>query len=209
MLPKDREEKANVITHGVGILLAVVGAFPMISLGLLKWQPPHQIGLTIFCVSLFLVFLASTIYHAVSGNLKKRFKVIDHICIFLLIGGSHTPFVLRYLNNDYGHNYLIILWSLIVFGIIYKLFLIGRWEWLSLAFYLFLGWMAVFIMPSLKAEMPNHVFGWILIGGISYTIGAVFYAWNKIPYNHAIWHVFVIGGGFSHWLAMLYAYQQV
>jgi hemolysin III len=207
MLPEDRQEKANVITHGVGIILAIIGTFPMLSLGWFNWQPHHLIGLSIFCTALLLVFIASTIYHSVSGPLKKRFKTIDHICIFLLIGGSHTPFVLRYLNNDYGQQYLLILWSLIAFGIIYKLFLIDRWKWLSLIFYLFLGWMAIFIMPSLKAEMPDYVFDWILIGGISYSLGAVFYAWKKLPYSHAIWHIFVIGGSFSHWLAMLYAYQ--
>lgn len=207
MLPKDKEERANVITHGLGIILAILGAFPMLSLGWFNWQAHHLVGLAIFCTSLLLVFIASTVYHSVEGPLKKKLKTIDHICIYLLIGGSHTPFVLRYLNNDYGQKYLMILWGLIAFGIIYKLFLIGRWKWLSLGFYIFLGWMAIFIMPSLRAEMPDSVFDWILIGGISYTIGAVFYAWEKLPYSHAVWHLFVIGGSFSHWLAMLYAYQ--
>ncbi|MFT5764838.1 MAG: hemolysin III, partial [Saprospiraceae bacterium] len=103
-------------------------------------------------------------------------------------------------------NYLITLWGLILIGILYKIFLIGRWKWFSLAFYIFLGWMAVFIIPSMKDQMSSSVFYWILAGGVSYTTGTIFFAWEKLPYHHAIWHLFVLGGSAGHYVAMVYAY---
>jgi len=208
MVLEEREELANAITHGLGILLTIIGAFVLIPLGVNKWQEFHTIGLSLFCFTLLMVYCSSTIYHLVkTTTLKRLLKKIDHISIYMLIGGTHTPFVLLYLNNDFGRNYLLILWGLIAFGILYKIFLIGRWQWLSLTFYIFLGWMAVFIIPAMWDQLPAIVFYWILGGGISYTIGTIFYSWESLAYNHAIWHLFVLGGSFGHFLALWYAYQ--
>lgn len=207
MTKADQQEVANALTHGIGILLTLIGAISLIAVGVQQWQPYHIFGLSLFCFSLLMVYTSSTIYHCVKNDwLKQLFKKIDHISIYLLIGGTHTPFVFIYLNNNFGRNYLLVLWGLIILGILYKIFLIGRWKWFSLAFYIFLGWMAVFIIPSMWEELPSVVFRWILIGGISYTIGTIFYSWNTLPFHHAIWHIFVLVGSIGHYIALYYAY---
>lgn len=210
MVSEEKQEFANALTHGLGILLTIIGAFILIPLGLQKWQAFHTIGLSLFCCTLLMVYTSSTVYHIVkTKKLKQLLQKIDHISIYMLIGGTHTPFVLLYLNNDFGRNYLIVLWSLIAFGILYKIFLMGRWKWLSLAFYIFLGWMAIFIIPAMWDDLPGRVFYWILAGGVSYTVGTIFYSWESLAYHHAIWHVFVLGGSAGHFVALWYAYQLV
>jgi len=205
---EEKEELANALTHGIGILLSIVGAVVLISTGTQNWEAYRIAGLTLFCFSLLLVYTSSTVYHCVkTDSLKQFFQKVDHISIYILIGGTHTPFVLLYLNNSFGRNYLIALWGLIFIGILYKIFMMGRWKWLSLAFYIFLGWMAIFIIPNMWEELPSVVFSWILIGGLSYTVGTIFYSWEKLPYHHAIWHLFVLGGSLGHFIALTYAYQ--
>lgn len=205
-----KQEFANVLTHAIGIVLSLIGIVILLNIGLQKGSTTQVVGLSIFSFSLLAVYTASTVYHSVERlSLKFLLKKIDHIAIYLLIGGTHTPFVLLYENNTFGRNYLIALWGLIVLGIIYKLFFIGKWKWLSLVFYIFLGWMAVFIIPSMMDEMPCVVLYWILIGGVSYTLGTIFYAWSNLPYHHAIWHIFVIGGSMGHYIALLYAYGSI
>jgi len=204
---EDQQEVANAITHGVGILLTIIGSIVLIGTGLQKWTAIHIFGLSLFCFSLLSVYTSSTIYHCIKEDaIKAIFRKIDHICIYILIGGTHTPFVLIYQWNSFGQYYLIALWSLILIGILYKVFFMGRWKWVSLVFYIFLGWMAVFIIPSMRSEMPDIVFYWIIAGGVFYTLGTIFYSWEKLPYHHAIWHVFVLGGSAGHYIAMLYAY---
>ena len=207
MTTEQKEELANALTHGIGILLTIIGSIYLISTSLQKWETYRVAGLSLFCFSLFMVYTSSTVYHIVKNpRLKYNLKILDHISIYLLIGGTHTPFVLLYLNNSFGRNYLLTLWGLLLIGILYKTFLIGRWKWFSLAFYIFLGWMAVFIIPGMMDQMSSEVFYWILIGGLSYTAGTIFFAWEKLPYHHAIWHLFVLGGSAGHYVAMIYAY---
>ncbi len=208
MTIKEKEEFANVLSHSLGIILSILGTIYLVSIGLQKWEVYHVAGLSLFCFSLLMVYTSSTIYHWVNKpHLKQALQKLDHISIYLLIGGSHTPFVLLYLNNSFGRNYLFILWGLILIGILYKIFFIDRWKWFSLLFYITLGWIAVFIIPSMKDQMSSIVFYWIIAGGLSYTLGTIFFAWEKLPYHHAIWHLFVLGGSISHYLAMVYAYK--
>ncbi len=207
MSSEEKQEIANAVTHGIGILLTLIGSISLIAKGVHKWEVHHVFGLSLFCFSLLLVYTSSTVYHCVKGDwLKRLFKIIDHISIYILIGGTHTPFVLLYLNNNYGQNYLIALWGLIILGILYKIFMIGKWKWVSLVFYIFLGWMAIFIIPVMWDQLPTSVFSWILAGGIFYTVGTVFYSWEKLNYHHAIWHLFVLGGSIGHYTAMHLAY---
>lgn len=197
-----------MLTHGFGIVLSIIGSFALIKIGIEHWQDYHIIGLILFCSSLLMVYISSTIYHSVKGTWQKYvLQKIDHISIYFLIGGTHTPFVLRYLNNDFGWNYLMALWGLIGIGILYKIFFIKRWKRFSLAFYIFLGWMAIFIIPGMKDEMPVLVFFWIIAGGLLYTMGTLFFAWEKLPYHHAIWHLFVLAGSAGHYFAVYYAYS--
>ena len=204
----EREEFVNAITHGFGVLLTLVGTPVLINLGIKGGADWYQVfGLSVYCFSLFMVYTSSTIYHSIRNPWYKRaFRKIDHISIYFLIAGTHTPFLIKYLNNGLGTLYLYILWGLVVIGIIYKAFFIHRLKLLSLIFYLGLGWMGVLTIPPMLDQMDNTCFWWIAIGGISYTVGIIFYVWEKMPFHHSIWHLFVMGGSIGHFIAMLYAF---
>ncbi|MEZ5042490.1 MAG: hemolysin III family protein [Saprospiraceae bacterium] len=195
------EEKANVLTHGFGILagLALTPFLIYRATGI----PLQLFGVLIFSLSLLAVYTSSTIYHSVqSERMKFAWRKIDHISIYFLIAGTHTPFLLLFLNNSTGIIYLWILWGLVLLGILYKLFFFDRWEWLSLVLYLGMGWMAAFTLPLMLKVIPMASFNWIIVGGICYTLGVFFYAFKRIPYNHAIWHLFVLGGSSGHYVAV-------
>ena len=203
----EREEFANAITHGFGVLLTLVGAPVLLSLGTKGGDKYQVLGLSIYCFSLLMVYTASTVYHSIGHPWYKRvFRKIDHIGIYFLIAGTHTPFLVKYLNNGLGTFYLGILWGLVVIGIFYKAFFIHRLKILSIIFYLGLGWMAVLTIPPMLEQMNDSCFYWIIIGGAFYMLGVIFYLWEKLPYNHSIWHLFVIAGSIGHFIAMLYAY---
>lgn len=203
----EREEFVNAITHGFGVVLTLIGAPVLLGLGLKGGNNWEVLGLSIFCFSLLMVYTSSTVYHCISNPWYKRaFRKIDHISIYFLIAGTHTPFLIKYLNNGLGTLYLGILWGLVVVGIIYKAFFIHRLKFLSLIFYLGLGWMAVLTIPPMLSQMKDDCLHWIIIGGASYTLGTIFYVWKKIPYHHSIWHLFVLGGSSGHYMAMLYAF---
>jgi len=200
------EETANALTHGIGLLLALIGMPVLLAMSVQYQHAPQIIGVVVFGFSIFLVYAVSTVYHAVSHPwVKRRLRVADHICIYFLIGGSHTPFVLLYLNNAFGWTFLAILWGLILLGILYKLFFFGQYPWLSLVFYIFLGWTAIFTIPYMMETMSLICLYWIIAGGLCYTLGTIFYSWETLNYHHAIWHLFVIGGSTGHYVALLIA----
>jgi hemolysin III len=149
------------------------------------------------------MFLSSTIYHITNKDiLKNRWRIVDHISIFLLIGSSYTAFILLYYPTSFGLKFLAAHWVIIVFGIIFKLIFKTRFEIVSLALYLCLGWMVVFIYQDITANMTTIVENWLLAGSAFYTIGVLFYIQTKLAWNHAIWHIFVIFGCASHYLAL-------
>lgn len=196
-------ELANAITHGLGTLFFIV-AIPV----LLAYSATHAsfsftISAAIFGFSLLLVYMSSTLYHGIQHQKTKRImRIFDHMSIFLLIGGSYTPLVQHYLDKDTSTLFLSILWSIIGLGCIFKIFFTGRYEKLSTAAYLGLGWMAVFIIRPIMEQMPAHVFYLLLASGFCYTVGVIFYTNKKIPYHHAVWHLFVLGGSVTHYLAV-------
>lgn len=201
-----REERLNTWTHALGILLAIAAIPFLLPVARATGEPVLVAGVWVFAVSMLLLYTASTVYHSVHHpRWKALLQRLDHICIYLLIAGSNTPFVLRYLEGGILSTYLAVLWGLAVLGIFYKLFLFHRWKYFSLALYVLMGWMVVFVMPSLLREMSTVCFRWILIGGASYTIGVVFFVWEKLPYSHGVWHVFVLGGTLSHCIALYWA----
>ena len=163
----EREEFVNAITHGFGLLLVIVGTPILLSLGVRGGDWYHILGLSIYCFSLLMVYTASTVYHSIHHPWYKRaFRKIDHISIYFLIAGTHTPLLVKYLNNGLGTMYLSILWGLVGVGIVYKAFFIHRFKLLSLIFYLGLGWMAVLTIPPMLDQMNDPCFYWILIGGL-------------------------------------------
>lgn len=195
-----KHERYNVITHGFGFVL-----FLCLSPFLLMKANSFSslLGAAIFCVSLLCVYATSTAYHhAKQESLKSLFRKLDHIAIYLLIGGSYTAFILQYYNETGGYTFMMVHWGIIVLGIIFKMFYTGKFELFSTLLYLVLGWMVVFIYDDITRDMSTFALSTVAVGGIFYTVGVIFYVVEKIPYNHAIWHLFVLGGSISHYISI-------
>ena len=198
-----REEALNKWSHGLGALLGVIG----LALLILKVDTAvfwNVFGVIAYGISIIVLFLASTLYHAVHKKaLKKKLRIVDHISIYLLIAGTYTPVLLMTLKDSLGWTLFFIVWGIAAFGAILKLFFTGRFEIFSTLLYLVMGWLIVFDFTALSELMhPNGIL-WLFAGGLFYTVGIVFYAIHKIPYNHVIWHFFVLGGAFCHFM-MIY-----
>lgn len=193
------DEKANVWTHGIGLLLALIG-IPFLLM--------HRMGLDVLALSIFLVgmiimFFSSSVYHLANKDiLKNKWRIVDHISIFLLIGSSYTAFILLYYPTPFGLKFLTAHWVIILFGIFFKLIFKTRFEIVSLSLYLCLGWMVIFIYQDVTANMSPIVENWLLAGSAFYTIGVLFYVQTKLAWHHAIWHIFVILGCASHYFAL-------
>ncbi len=158
-------------------------------------------GITVYVVSLLLLFTASTIYHAVENpKLKKKLRILDHISIYYLIAGTYTPVCLSILLPSKGWLLFYLVWGIALFGTVLKIFFTGRFEVFSLVLYGVMGWLIVIDLPYLLEYMSSSGLLYLAVGGAFYTIGILFYAVKRIPYNHLIWHFFVLGGAISHWL---------
>ncbi len=198
-----REEWANVVTHGLGLVLCLIGVPWLLHElgGNADWY--QWSGLLIYGLSLIAVYASSTIYHSLKAYPWSRVLLkIDHIAIYFLIAGTHTPFLLYGMANSWGWFYLAVIWGLVLVGIFYKLFFLGRWPWLSVSLYLIMGWLGAITLPQMWGQLDTPILVWVLIGGVSYTLGVVFFLWHKLPYHHAIWHLFVLGGSIGHFIAI-------
>ena len=197
------EEKLNVWSHAFGIFLSVIALVLLIIKAVEQENVWMMISFPIFGVSLILLYLASTLYHS-AKNPSKRFKlkIFDHAAIYILIAGSYTPFTLVSMNGETGWLIFSIVWILAFTGIILKLFFTGRFKLLSTAMYVLMGWLIVFYFKDLTANLHERGVFFLILGGILYTIGAVLYSIKKIKFNHAIFHVFVLGGSFCHFLSI-------
>ena len=196
-------ELANTLTHLVGIIL-FASFLPSLFIKMFDDKNIAYLwSVIVFSFGLMMVYGASTIYHFIKNEeLKKTLRVWDHTAIYFLIGGTYTPLIAKYLPYEKAFWFLIIMWSIIAAGVILKVFYTGKYEFLSVFSYLFLGWMAVFVFNDFVASCPENIQYLILYGGLFYTFGVIFYAWHKLPYNHAIWHLFVLGGSISHFIAI-------
>ena len=202
-LSQSREEFANALTHGLGVLLCLVGIPALLQEAVPNSSWFQQVGLCVFCTSLLMVYLSSTVYHSLSAErLKRLWHRIDHISIYFLIAGTHTPFLLYFAEAQQAQTFLQLIWGMVAIGVFYKLFFFGRYEWLSVLYYVVLGWMALVTIPAMVSGMSDEVLFWIIAGGLSYTFGVIFFLWEKLPYHHAIWHLFVLGGSAGHFAAM-------
>lgn len=201
-----REEKANVYSHALALLVFIFGIPFLIVKASNFLELASLIGFSIFSVMIFFGYFSSVRYHlAVETQDKYQWRRIDHICIYLLIGGSYTGYILRFMNTTEGYWFLALHWVIIALGILKKIWFTGRFEIVSVLSYLFLGWMVVFIYDDITAGMNPITYNLLWIGGLSYSVGVIFYVWNKLPYNHFIWHLFVFGGTFCHFLSMWYS----
>lgn len=198
------EEKANYITHGFGVLFALITIPILIVSALNKSTYSTVWGVSVYGFGMLMVYTASTVYHAVkqNTNTKRILRIWDHIGIFVMIGGSYTPLVIKYTPAKTATIFLSVMWSVIVLGSLLKIFFTGKYTLLEVAIYLALGWMAVFIIKPLIANVPPQIFIYILASGIFYSIGVVFYLWKKLNYHHAVWHLFVLAGTLAHFFAV-------
>ena len=197
------EEKLNIWSHAFGIFLSIIALVLLIIKAVQQDNIWMMISFPIFGVSLILLYLASTLYHA-SKEPQKRFKlkVFDHAAIYVLIAGSYTPFTLVSLNGETGWLIFSMVWVMAFTGIILKLFFTGKFKIVSTAMYVLMGWLIVFYFQDLTARLHEKGVFYLILGGVLYTIGAILYSIKKIKFNHAIFHFFVLAGSFCHFLSI-------
>lgn len=200
-----KEEKLNIISHGIGLVLSVVALVLLLVKSSVYGNVWHITSFSIYGASLIVLYAASTFYHASkSPKLRHRLNILDHASIYILIAGTYTPFTLVVLNGWVGWTIFGITWGLALAGVILKLFFTGRFDKISTIAYVLMGWVIVFAIKPLIENLSNEGLWWLLSGGIFYTIGAVLFSIPKIKYNHAIFHIFVLVGSFSHFMAVYF-----
>lgn len=198
----DRHELASALTHGVGILLSVAGGALLVTLAALTGDPWKIVGVSVFVAALVLLYSASTTYHAVCSEARKRrWKVIDHCAIYVLIAGTYTPFMLDAIRGPWGWSLFGVIWGLTLAGVVFKLCFTGAFPRLSTAIYIGMGWMILVAAGPLWSQLDLGTIGWLVAGGLAYTGGTVFYHSPK-AHHHAVWHLFVIAGSLCHGVAV-------
>lgn len=197
-----QEEFVNAITHGAGVVMSALGGALLIVLASLQGDARLIVGVSVFTATLLLLYSASTWYHSArEDRVRGRLKVLDHASIYLLIAGSYTPFTLAGLGGAWGWSLFGIVWGLAVAGVVFKLFFTGRFAKLSTGIYIGMGWlMVIAIVPLVRALSPLTI-GWLVAGGLTYTLGTIFYH-SRRPYAHGVWHLFVLGGSVCHAIAV-------
>ncbi|HBK70249.1 MAG TPA: hemolysin D [Flavobacteriaceae bacterium] len=199
------EEKLNVITHGIGLLLSIVALVLLIVKSSHEGTAKHIVSFTVFGASLILLYSASTFYHSSQKpKLRHRLNILDHASIYVLIAGTYTPFTLVVLKGWLGWTIFGFTWGIAVIGIVLKLFYTGRFDRISTIAYVAMGWIIIFAVKPLIEVFPLNGLYWLLAGGIFYTVGAVFYSITKLKFNHVIFHLFVLLGSFSHFMAVYF-----
>lgn len=199
------EELANTVTHGVGAVLSIAGLVAMVAMALASPNPWSVAAVTVFGLSLVLLYIVSALYHGIEhGRAKRILKFLDHSTIFILIAGTYTPLALLALSGGPDWFLLTTIWGLALIGIVLQVAAAGRFEWLRIALYVAMGWLVI-----AWAEPVISSIGWsgsilLLIGGIAYTGGLAFYAWDRLPFNHSIWHLFVLTGSMSHFGVVMF-----
>lgn len=202
--PPLREEIVNSITHGIGALLSVAALVILVVMAVRTGTAWSIVSFSIYGFCLLTLYLASTLYHAFPpGRVKDFFHILDHTSIYLLIAGTYTPVVLGPMRGPWGWTLFGVIWGLALAGMVLKFFFTGRFNLLSTLFYVGMGWLIVIAIKPMIIMLPGGLVVWMVIGGMSYTLGVVFYLWHKIPYHHAIWHLFVLGGSISHFIGIL------
>ena len=200
-----KEEKLNVITHGIGFLLSIAALVLLVVYASKEGTVWHITSFAIFGASLIVLYAASTLYHYTQNpGLRAKLNILDHSAIYVLIAGTYTPFTLVILKGWVGWTIFGLSWGLAIAGIVFKVFYFGKYDKISTIAYVFMGWVIIFAIKPLIDSFPFEGLMWLLAGGISYTLGALFYSIRKIRYNHAIFHVFVLIGSFCHFMAVFF-----
>jgi hemolysin III len=207
--PTRKEEIGNFITHTVGTGLAITGLVMLIIRAVRLGGALRIVSFTIFGVTLVLLYVASSLYHGLpiivkSARLHKVLRIFDHSAIFLLIAGSYTPFMLVKLRGSMGLSLFYVVWAIALVGIVLKVIFINKYPALFTAIYIAMGWLIVIAIKPLIVALPKGSIVLLFLGGLTYTLGVIFYAWQKLQYNHFIWHFFVLFGSIFHYFAILF-----
>ena len=199
------EERLNVLSHGIGFALSILALILLVLKARRLGEVAHLVSFTIFGASMVLVYAASTFYHsAKASRLRIRLNILDHAAIYILIAGTYTPFALITLEDGPGFTILWVVWLMALAGVILKLFFAGRYQLLSTIMYVAMGWLIIFAINPLIENLSSEGLWWLFGGGISYTVGAILFMLNKIPFNHAIFHIFVLLGTFAHFISIYF-----
>lgn len=200
-----QEEKWNIISHGFGLVLSIIGLILLIYKAYHFGETRHLVSFIIFGTSLILLYAASTCYHrATEPLLRYRLNILDHSAIYVLIAGTYTPFVLITLQGIIGWIIFTVVWGMALTGVILKLYFTGRYQWLSTTMYVVMGWIIVFAFKPLVNNLEHEGLLWLFAGGLSYTLGAVIFSMNKVKFNHAVFHVLVMIGSLCHYISIYY-----
>ena len=200
-----KEEIAHSVTHGLGLLLSVIGLATLVVSASLYGDAWHIVSSSIYGATLIVLYAASTLYHAVTiPDLKKVLQKIDHAAIFLLIAGTYTPFTLVNLRGGWGWTLFGMVWSIAIAGMIMELIVKQRYKWLSISLYLGLGWIVMIAIEPLINNVATGGLILLVAGGLFYSLGVIFYVWKTLLYHHAIWHLFVLAGSACHFFAVFY-----
>ncbi len=199
------EEIANSVIHGIGVVLAIVALAVLVGFSSAYGSAIHVIGVSVFGATLILMYAASTLYHSITHpRAKEILRALDHSAIYLLIAGTYTPFCLVNLQGFWGWSVFAAIWTLAITGVVLRV-LVGRKSGkLSVLLYIAMGWLIVVAFKPLLANINYFGMLFLILGGITYTVGVVFYVWRRLPFHHAIWHLFVLGGSVFHFFAILF-----
>ena len=199
------EEMASGTIHAAGGLLAVVGLIQLTAAAALSGDARRVAAVAVYGATLVFMYVASTSYHVVrQPRAKQACRILDHASIYLLIAGTYTPVTLVTLGGGWGWSLFGVVWGLAAVGVTLKFFFVDRYELLSTVVYVGMGWVVVVALKPLLAAMPMPGFRWLIGGGLAYTLGVAFFLWDRLPFNHAIWHLFVVAGSICHFVAVLF-----
>ena len=201
-----REEFLSFVTHGVGAVLSLGALVALITLAALYGDARRIVAVAVYGATLVTLYLASTCYHACAADrrplAKRRLQLVDHISIYALIAGSYTPFLLVLVRGGWGWSLFGVLWGLAAAGTLFKLVFGNRYDVVSALVYVAMGWSGLLAAGPLLSHLPGGAIAWIFAGGFAYTAGVVFYLWDHLPFNHAVWHCFVLAGSACHFIAI-------
>jgi hemolysin III len=199
------EEIANSVTSGIGLALSLGGLAALVILAFARGGVWHIVGCGVYGATLVALYAASTLYHSIQKpRLKRIFLAADQVAIYLLIAGTYTPFMLVNLRGMWGWTLLTLVWTLAIFGIGFRVIFAERRKAVTMALYLAIAWLAIIAVKPIFATVPLGGLAWIGAGGLAYMTGLVFFAWDRLPFNHTIWHLFVMAGSGCHYFAVMF-----
>lgn len=199
------EEVAHSVTHGLGILFSITALTMMVAYSSMNGDVWQVVASSIYGATLIIMYSASTLYHGIFHiRTKALLKQLDHAAIYLLIAGTYTPYFLVSLRDSSVWYLFSVIWTLAILGVIFEFVHIKFLKKISLVLYLGMGWLAVFLIPTMMETIEPEGLDLLLAGGIAYSLGVIFYVWNKLPFNHAIWHLFVLAGSVLHFCSIFF-----